>query len=511
METGDPFASIPERCHISSSQEEHLRRCRFACEPEDENLFSDESGDLRVTSAGVTIVSLPESPEDNENGDKISRDDDAFITLPEQSTLAASQEKQQQTVAVGNRDDRKVEGVANDEEIASVDGNYADDLIAVDMGGDTVLGFSAEVELTERIAIDRGSLSSPGVDRAQKNEVIHCESTRAQKNEVIRCESTNTRIMNRELAATPSDGLCESLIIIPKTVDKNVGLSTPELHLGTRTEKTLERVVKSVKKLKSSLKKSKILDENLVLKTSKATLVTETENLGEIVDSSDFEGFSPSNCLQSLHNHQIDEPDGADRECHGDSSAKRKLAGTLESDFKENNAVIEIGIECGNEGIEDDEANRLCNISQRFSDAIFSEKQKDNKAKGIDDMDKFRFVGPVGAKRCSDAKFPEKLKDDKAENIDDIDKLGHVGPMGANPPEKKRNVRAQRVLPKSLCGNFGNVRGEPVPDDVLCSRNFKKVTILDVLKMVSQDYNYDPSVLNGSVMGAAKRRGMTFP
>ncbi|KAF2315117.1 hypothetical protein GH714_038186 [Hevea brasiliensis] len=395
METGDPFASIPERCHISSSQEEHLRRCRFACEPEDETLFSDESGDIRVTSAGVTIVSLPESPEDNGNGDNISRDDDAFITLPEQSTLAASQEKQQQTVAVGNRDDRKVEGVANDEEIASVDGNYADDLIAVDMGGNTVLGFSAEVELTERIAIDRGSLSSSGVDRAQKNEVIHCESTRAQKNEVIRCESTNTRIMNRELAATPSDGLCESLIIIPKTVDENV--------------------------------------------------------------------------------------------------------------------VIEIGIEGGNEGIEDDEANRLCNISQRFSGAIFSEKQKDNKAEGIDDMDKFRFVGPVGAKRCSDAKFPEKLKDDKAENIDDIDKLGHVGPMGAHPPEKKRNVRAQRVLPKSLCGNIGNVRGEPVPDDVLCSRNFKKVTILDVLKMVSQDYNYDPSVLNGSVMGAAKRRGMTFP
>lgn len=64
------------------------------------------------------------------------------------------------------------------------------------------------MEFTERIAIDSGLLSYPGVDRAQENEVI-------------RCESMQTRIMKRELAS--SDGLCESLMITPKDADKKNG------------------------------------------------------------------------------------------------------------------------------------------------------------------------------------------------------------------------------------------------------------------------------------------------
>ncbi|KAF2282736.1 hypothetical protein GH714_043572 [Hevea brasiliensis] len=372
METDDPFAPVAALCHISSSQEEHLRRCRFAGEPEDEPFFSGESSDIPVASTEIMIVSPPESPEENQDDDNIHRDNDVFITPPEESTLAASQEEQQQTVAVDNRDDPADEGVVNNEEIG------------------------------------------------------------------------------------------------------------PWM-------------------------------------TSKNTLDTETENLGEIVDSSGSEGFSPSKCLKSLRNHQIEEFEGGDREFHGDNSAKRKLdfnTEALESNFEENIAALEISegrIEGGNEEIEDDEANRPCIISERFSDAKFPEKQNDSKAKNIDDIDKFRYVGPMGAKRSLNAKFSEKQNDDKAKNIDDIDKFRYADTVGANSLEKQRDVRARHALPKSSCRNNANVGGEPAHDVVLCSRNFKEVTILDVLNILPEDYNYDPSLANVSVLEAAKRRGINFP
>ncbi|OAY60121.1 hypothetical protein MANES_01G087600v8 [Manihot esculenta] len=489
MEANDPFASMAALCHISSSQEEHLSRCRFAGEPEDESFFSDEFGDIPVASTGIMIVSPPESLEENRNEDNVSRDNDVFITPPEESTLAASQEEQQQTVAINNRDNRVVEGVANNEETATVDGNYADDLRAVDLGRDTDLGFSTEMEMTERITIDSGSLSSPGADRDHENEVT-------------RCESMNTGIMKRELAS--NDGLFESLMITRKSGDKS------------ETEKTLARVEKSIDKLESSLKKSKILDENLVLDTSKNTLGTETENLGETVDISDLEGFSPSSCLKSLQKNQIEhEDDDGDREFHGDSSAKRKLnfyTEALESNCEENNAVLDIseGSARGNKEIEDD-ANRLCNISERYSDGNFPQKQKEGEAKSIDDIDKFRYVDPMGVNRCLDANVPEKQSDDKAKNIDDIDKFRYAGPLGANSMAKQRDVKAHRELPMSLCRNNSSVRGEPVPDDVMRSRNFKEVTIWDVLNILPEDVNYDPNLANVSVLEAAKRRGITFP
>lgn len=91
--------------------------------------------------------------------------------------------------------------------------------------------------------------------------------------------------------------------------------------------------------------------------------------------------------------------------------------GAIESYFEENNAVTDSSVEGGNEEIEDDKADRLCNTNEEeSSDAKFSEKREDNKAKSISDMDRFRCVDPMGAKRCSDAKFPEKHKDDKGKS-----------------------------------------------------------------------------------------------
>lgn len=117
----------------------------------------------------------------------------------------------------------------------------------------------------------------------------------------------------------------------------------------------------------------------------------------------------------------------------------------------------------------------------------------------------------MGVNRCLDANVPEKQSDDKAKNIDDIDKFRYAGPLGANSMAKQRDVKAHRELPMSLCRNNSSVRGEPVPDDVMRSRNFKEVTIWDVLNILPEDVNYDPNLANVSVLEAAKRRGITFP
>ncbi|KDP39945.1 hypothetical protein JCGZ_03476 [Jatropha curcas] len=454
MENDDPFASIAKLCHISSSQEEHLRRCRFAGELEDDSLSDDEPGDIPVASTGIMMVSPPESFEESETDDNLPLDSDIFHTPAEEATLAATP-KQQQAVAVNNPDDRSVEGVANDKSLAAVDGNYTDDSRAVDLGRDTDLGFSATVELTERIAIDSEPVSSPGANRAHDSEVI-------------RGESINFRIMKRVLA--PSDCLCKSPVTRSNTVDKHLGSMNLELCLGFEAEKILDRVVKSTEKLKSRSKKSELLDENMVLDTSRDTLGTGTEILGKSVENLNFEGISPDNYLKSVQNHQIgEEVTVGDLEFHEGSSAKKKLDFDIrssESHSQENTAVLgfnEDGVEGRSKEIKDSEADKLCKISKRYSIVNSPEKQNANKPKSIDDIEKFRYVGPTGV----------------------------------NSSKKRKIGRARRALPLSLRGNNRKIYTDSI--------------VLNVLSILTKDYNCDPSLNNLSVLEAAKRRGMTFP
>ncbi|XP_015582129.1 uncharacterized protein LOC8269019 [Ricinus communis] len=424
MDNNGPFASIAELCHISSSQEELLKRCRFAGEPETDESLSDESGEnddtTPVESTGIMMISPPESPEEEEEEDheNIPRDNDVFHTPPEESTLATSQEHELHQ-RVDSHEDRMVLG---DEKIeASLTDN---DSTAVDLGRDTDLGFSTEVELTERIEVDSGT---------DVNSIL---------------EGEDFRVLKRELDS--SNGLCGSFSgKRVKIVDIN-----------------LERIVKSIEKLRSPSKISKLVYQNLVLET------VEAENLGKSVENS-----SPSN---SPNNHQIQQVNGGDnREFNGDSSAKRKLEfcayGVVESEMGENSVGLGFNkgrIEDGTEEIEDDD-------SERCLDASSAEKRKEREAKSIDDIDKFRYVPPTNA----------------------------------NSLEKQKCVGAKRALPMSMCVNNGCAESEVVPDGVPSPKSYEEVvfTLLEVLKMLSDGHDCDPALEHLSIVEVAKMRGMTFP
>ncbi|KAH7549682.1 hypothetical protein ACOSP7_025425 [Xanthoceras sorbifolium] len=185
MEAKDPFASISELCHVSSSQEDCLGRCRFAHEPDENDDQDDEEEDGSEASGeiptGIIMVSPPDSSiADDVNDDSTPHDTDIFHTPPEVSLR-------------DNRTDFLEEETA---------GGCANEEKAVDLGADTDLGFS-EVESTQR---------------------IDCE------NEVINCELDTVRHLKRKL--TTKDCSSDSQLKKPKTLDKNLGLDCSNQCVG---------------------------------------------------------------------------------------------------------------------------------------------------------------------------------------------------------------------------------------------------------------------------------------
>ncbi|KAK0587139.1 hypothetical protein LWI29_018041 [Acer saccharum] len=149
MEAKDPFASISDLCHVSSSQEDRLRRCRFAHEPEenDDDEEEEESEDSVEIPTGIIMVSPPDSSVvDDVNYDSTPDCTDIFQTPPEGSFLPSSDDHRD------NRTDFVEEEAA---------GGCTEEDKTVDLGADTDLRFS-EVELTQRLDCE--------------NEVIDCES-----------------------------------------------------------------------------------------------------------------------------------------------------------------------------------------------------------------------------------------------------------------------------------------------------------------------------------------------
>ncbi|XP_065849078.1 uncharacterized protein [Euphorbia lathyris] len=368
MQRVDPFASLEQLCHVSSSQEEQLSNSRFAGEPEDE-FFSDyDPGGIAVASTGIEMISLPDSPNEKEY--------DVFHTPAEEFSLSFSQEQQQKNVAV----DPAVEAVAGD--------GTMDDSRAVDLGKNTDLGFSAEVEVTERIAIDSGAKSSPGRNRLNHNKVIHFESM-------------NFRVKEGEVNAIDSYGKTPANKL--KIMDKNLDRNSPEPCLASNAAKTLERVVKSIEKLKSPSKNSKKLDQNVVSDSSRNIPGTRTSNFLQTAKKLSIEGASLRNCLNSRQNHQNENVNALDKEFQGDGSAKRKLDETLESEIEENVAVSGVNL-----------------------DSIY-------------DMDKLRNVRP------------------SSENS-----FRNVRPCSENSSGKRKSFGGKRVLPVSLLGNISNAQEQVV-------------------------------------------------
>ncbi|KAK2648153.1 hypothetical protein Ddye_015642 [Dipteronia dyeriana] len=202
MEAKDPFASISDLCHVSSSQEDRLQRCRFAHEPQenDEDEEEEESEDSGEIPTGIIMVSPPDSSAaDDVNYDSTPDCTDIFQTPPEGSFHPSSDD---------HRDDRTdfVE-----EEAA---GGCTEEAKTLDLGADTDLSFS-EVELTQR---------------------LDCE------NEVINCESDTIRDIKRNLVT--KECLRDSQLKNQRTL----GLESPIQRLGpelgeSRNQSNLNRVI----------------------------------------------------------------------------------------------------------------------------------------------------------------------------------------------------------------------------------------------------------------------------
>lgn len=155
----DPFASLQPFCHVSSSQEERLRRCPFAPEPynpeSDESSSSDSSSsdnDIPVESTGIIMVSLPES-----QGNDNSNSHEVFHTPLEESAGVSSNELRPSSEADGGGGGHRnleADGGGGGETVA-VEAGFSEGIGSgtVDLSRDSELGF-VEIELAQRVEPD---------------------------------------------------------------------------------------------------------------------------------------------------------------------------------------------------------------------------------------------------------------------------------------------------------------------------------------------------------------------
>lgn len=478
MEENDPFAAITKLCQVSSSQEQHLNHCPFALEPQTSGELLYLDAEIPVASTAITMVSPPQTPQDNHKDGL--QNDDVFTTPPEEPFLSSSknqheqqQEEEEEVAFDHGKEDRRFERAVTDENIAVDDGDCEESSREKD------LGFTVEGELTERIEIEGDS--GGGEDNSQDKEVIHCNYMKGM-------------VLKRVLASS-NNVLGESSSKRSKLNDKNLGMVTPEPSLRAEIGNSLKRLVKSLDKFKwtpsasvgaepvkyderlvktvdvtmTESKRSKPLDKNSVLGIPSSSLVSDMErireDLGDYVEKLGSEGGNGSNHgLKSPQNEQVGEMvievSNSDRECSGESSAKRKLqfsTEVIESEFEETDAALRFV-----DGVEEREANT---------------REEHSARKSIDDLDKFRYVGPANV-------------------------------------YGKDDVTEKRVLPASVQGrkeNAGAGKAEHVTvlSEMTCMD--LEITLLDVLKTLAENEHCDPSLEKLSILDAATIGGMTFP
>ncbi|XP_048319754.1 uncharacterized protein LOC125419007 [Ziziphus jujuba] len=166
---GDIFGGLVPLCHVSASQEDHLRRCPFAPEPYDARPSSSDSDSdpdaIPVESTGIMMVSPPDSLEfrdNNNNNNNNSTSHDVFQTPPEDSTMFSSEEQNPPPAAMeggkheGSDGDVAVDGGS---ETVVVDLGCVDDsgTGTVELGLDSELGFS-EIQEVQRVNSQSESL-----------------------------------------------------------------------------------------------------------------------------------------------------------------------------------------------------------------------------------------------------------------------------------------------------------------------------------------------------------------
>ncbi|KAL8088929.1 uncharacterized protein LOC141697972 [Apium graveolens] len=133
MEEEDPLESIASECKITFSQDEKLKKCRFALESEENEEEEDSLLLDSVQVTGIVMVSPPESNEDSLEGD-------VFHTPPEQQRSQSLSGSEDQGPEIRPGHTQVVLG--NDI------GGFTESENAVDLGKDSAaLGFSVLNEL----------------------------------------------------------------------------------------------------------------------------------------------------------------------------------------------------------------------------------------------------------------------------------------------------------------------------------------------------------------------------
>ena len=168
----DPFHSFAEPCHISSSQEDLLRNCPLKFQPNDgTGDDSQSSGGVRVESAGIIMLSLPESTNDE------SAALDEFQTPPEEVQPASSAE--QRTPAADRKNEVRVDD--DKEDRVAADLSCTDGAATIELGKDSDLGFSEPTSAVKVVAVSYVGLGTSEVSESvvEKFRVLPRESPEA--------------------------------------------------------------------------------------------------------------------------------------------------------------------------------------------------------------------------------------------------------------------------------------------------------------------------------------------
>ncbi|XP_056160451.1 uncharacterized protein LOC130135400 [Syzygium oleosum] len=234
----DPFASIVEHCLVPPPQERLLRSCRFAGEPEppaavvaggggggDGGVGPREAGEPAVDPTGVFMVSLSESA----RNDGSNPQEDVYHTPPEHS--------------------------ASEGDAAAVDWGCPDGGRAVDLGRDTDVGFSVELEMTQRVDTEshlgvlNGEAEKTGTPafgeslwESPAKRMRYSGSPEVVKVKTKEILGVSSASRDRSIA-NPAESL--------RILEIKLRLEAPDAPLGVVTEKIRESLVKSVENLKN--------------------------------------------------------------------------------------------------------------------------------------------------------------------------------------------------------------------------------------------------------------------
>lgn len=156
----DAFQSLVEPCHISSSQEDLLRNRPFTRQSDDgTGDDSQSSGEVRVESAGIIMVSLPESTNDE------TATHDEFQTPPEEVHPTSSAEER--TPAVDREIEVRVDDDKEDRVAADLNGTVGAATVELGKDSDLDIGFSKPTSAVKVVAVSYDGVGTREVSESE--------------------------------------------------------------------------------------------------------------------------------------------------------------------------------------------------------------------------------------------------------------------------------------------------------------------------------------------------------